>query len=572
MAWCGSVLTVLPLPFWCLLAGRAAQGVGLGLTALMMGVARSHLDASRASAVIALVSVASTIGIGVGYPLAGLLTELGGVRAAYGLGVFVTAVALLTAVRSMPVPPTAGRGDPARLDVPGAMLVSAGLTILLLVASETTLWSRHPLIAVLMAVLAVALLGTWAAYELRTASPLVDIGLLRHRAVAGANLAMLIGGIGMYLLLTLITRFAQTPHAAGYGFGLSTFVAALVLVPFSALGFVAGKVTPRLRRRIGASRQLAASAVVVLAAFALFALARSNITELLIAMAILGFGVGSFSAAMPAVILAVTPEEETSSAMSFNQVVRSVGFSLGSAVGGLALSASSTTGPWTPAVHALLSYLHAVGFHGAPRPLGIDEHGREILTFIPGTVAWPDHFHLLHGDGQLRHVARLIREFHDAVAGFTPPPGAQWQALIPADGDEIIAHHDLAPWNLIVSDPRWAFIDWDTAAPGTRLWDLAYAIHGFVPLTANPAYQRNDASRRLRLIADTYGLTERQRLDIIPLLGRRTQAMHDFLARQAAQGNQPWARLWQDGHGDAWRADTDYITKREHHWHQALLG
>jgi predicted MFS family arabinose efflux permease len=78
---------------------------------------------------------------------------------------------------------------------------------------------------------------------------------------------------------------------------------------------------------------------VVLAAFALFALARSNITELLIAMAILGFGVGSFSAAMPAVILAVTPEEEMSSAMSFNQVVRSVGFSLGSAVGGLVLSA-----------------------------------------------------------------------------------------------------------------------------------------------------------------------------------------------------------------------------------------
>ena len=166
--------------------------------------------------------------------------------------------------------------------------------------------------------------------------------------MAGANLAMLIGGIGMYLLLTLITRFAQTPHAAGYGFGLSTFVAALVLVPFSALGFVAGKVTPRLRRRIGASRQLAASAVVVLAAFALFALARSNITELLIAMAILGFGVGSFSAAMPAVILAVTPKSETSSAMSFNQVVRSVGFSLGSALGGLVLAAGTSAGQTFP--------------------------------------------------------------------------------------------------------------------------------------------------------------------------------------------------------------------------------
>jgi Ser/Thr protein kinase RdoA (MazF antagonist) len=177
----------------------------------------------------------------------------------------------------------------------------------------------------------------------------------------------------------------------------------------------------------------------------------------------------------------------------------------------------------------------------------------------------------LNGDSQLRHVARLIREFHDAAAEFTPPPGARWQALIPADGDEIIAHHDLAPWNLVIGD-QWAFIDWDTAAPGTRLWDLAYAIHGFVPLTADPAWQRGDASHRLRLIADTYGLTEPQRRDIVPLLARRTPAMHTFLARQAAQGTQPWARLWDEGHGAAWQADASYITQRESQWHQALLG
>lgn len=229
-------------------------------------------------------------------------------------------------------------------------------------------------------------------------------------------------------------------------------------------------------------------------------------------------------------------------------------------------------GPWTPAVHALLTHLHAAGFHGAPRPLGIDERGREVLTFIPGTVAWPGDFRLLAGDSQLRRVACLIREFHDAVAGFTAPPGAVWQALIQADGDEIIAHHDLAPWNLIIGDRQWAFVDWDVCAPGTRLWDLAYAMHGFVPLSANPAFQRDDATRRLRLIADAYGLTGQQRLGIIPLLARRTRAMHAFLAQQAAQGNQPWAQLWQDGHGDAWHADTSYITRRERQWHQALLG
>ena len=229
-------------------------------------------------------------------------------------------------------------------------------------------------------------------------------------------------------------------------------------------------------------------------------------------------------------------------------------------------------GPWTPAVHALLAHLHDAGFHGAPRPLGIDERGREIITFVPGTVAWPGHFHLLDADSQLRRAARLIREFHDAVAGFRAPPGARWQALIPADGDEIIAHHDLAPWNLVIGERQWAFIDWDTAAPGTRLWDLAYAMHGFVPLSADPAHQRDDAGRRLRLIADAYGLTERERVNIIPLLARRTRAMRDFLAEQASQGTQPWARLWQEGHGDAWRGDAGYIARREGQWRQALLG
>lgn len=229
-------------------------------------------------------------------------------------------------------------------------------------------------------------------------------------------------------------------------------------------------------------------------------------------------------------------------------------------------------GPWTPAVHALLAHLHATGFRGAPLPLGIDEHGREVLTFIPGDPAWPGRFHLLNDDGRLRRAARLIREFHDAVAGFRPPPDARWQVLVPADGDEIIAHHDLAPWNLIMGGRKWAFIDWDTAAPGTRLWDLAYAMHGFVQLSADPAWQRDDAGRRLRLIADAYGLSERQRLDIIPLLGRRAQAMHTFLAGHAAQGIQPWARLWQEGHGKAWQADARSITGWEERWHHALLG
>lgn len=215
-------------------------------------------------------------------------------------------------------------------------------------------------------------------------------------------------------------------------------------------------------------------------------------------------------------------------------------------------------GPWTPAVHALLTHLHDVGFRGAPRPLGIDEQGREVLTFARGEVVWPDRFALM--ERGLGRVARLIRDFHDAVAGFVPPRDARWQVLIPADGAEIIAHHDLAPWNL-VADEEWVFIDWDTAAPGTRLWDVAYALHGFVPLSASPDQQREDAPARVREFADAYGLDERGRRELVPLLARRTRSMHDFLRDQTTE---PWTRLWAEGHGAVWAADADYIERIQH--------
>ncbi|MEU7644748.1 phosphotransferase enzyme family protein [Streptomyces huasconensis] len=229
--------------------------------------------------------------------------------------------------------------------------------------------------------------------------------------------------------------------------------------------------------------------------------------------------------------------------------------------------------PWTPAVHALLTHLHAVGFHAAPCPLGIDDKGREVLTFMPGHVVWPDRFSLLEPAGQLARVARLIRDFHDAVQDFTPPPDARWQGLIPAEGGDIIAHHDLAPWNLVAGaeDDQWGFIDWDGAGPGSRLWDVAYAVHGFVPLSADPAWQRPDAAARLRGFVDAYGLDEAERRRLVPMLGRRTRSMHDFLRDQAARGAQPWTRLWAEGHGDVWRSDTEYIERREDQWLRALL-
>lgn len=226
-------------------------------------------------------------------------------------------------------------------------------------------------------------------------------------------------------------------------------------------------------------------------------------------------------------------------------------------------------GPWTPSVHALLGHLRSVGYRGSPRPLGMDERGREVLEFVPGEVPWPDHVDLMEPDRAMVVVGRLIRDFHDAVEGFVPAADARWQVLIPADGSEIIAHQDLAPWNLVVAEQRWAFIDWDTAAPGTRLWDLAYAAHGFAPLS--PRVATAEAARRLRLLVDAYGLDQSQRYELLRLLGPRTWSMYDFLAAQAAAGTQPWTRLWQEGHGTIWQRDAEHTDAHAEDWARALL-
>jgi len=96
----------------------------------------------------------------------------------------------------------------------------------------------------------------------------------------------------------------------------------------------------------------------------------------------------------------------------------------------------------TPAVEALLAHLEAAGFDGAPRTLGRDDRGRHVTEFIPGPLAMNEP---PLGPAGLRRVGRLVRDLHDACAGFAAPPGARWDVAIPPDRNDLICHHDLAP-------------------------------------------------------------------------------------------------------------------------------
>ncbi|MFD5483655.1 phosphotransferase [Streptomyces hawaiiensis] len=154
----------------------------------------------------------------------------------------------------------------------------------------------------------------------------------------------------------------------------------------------------------------------------------------------------------------------------------------------------------------LLRLLEARGWSGAPRYLGMDDDGREVLSYLEGHVAWePCQPSAVSSDESLATVARLVREFHDLTAG-TPLAGDQ----------EVVCHNDLSPKNTVYQlcggelRPA-AFIDWDLAAPGARIHDIAHVCWQYVELGPSVA-DVEEAARRLWLIADSYELADRQRL------------------------------------------------------------
>jgi len=201
-------------------------------------------------------------------------------------------------------------------------------------------------------------------------------------------------------------------------------------------------------------------------------------------------------------------------------------------------------GPWTPAVHALLRHLERAGFE-APRALGIDDRGREILTFIPGEAhagtlePLPDR---VFDDANLVAAARLLRRYHDVVAGFQPPPEATWRMTAPTSYD-VICHNDWTPWNTLFRDGRPAvMLDWDLAGPGSRLWDVVNSAYCWIPLfSREDRFDLTQRARRLGLFCDAYGVDDRAA--VIPLMLTRIRFIAGFVEAQARSGDPGFATL-----------------------------
>jgi hypothetical protein len=237
-------------------------------------------------------------------------------------------------------------------------------------------------------------------------------------------------------------------------------------------------------------------------------------------------------------------------------------------------------GPHSPLVHALLTHLESAGFEGAPRFLGIDASGREVLSYIDGEVAGRPRPAWIADETRLVSVGRLVRAYDDAAASFTPPPDAPLDTgpaeppgipAAPAYPPELIGHVDITPENVIFRNGRaYALIDFDMAKLATRADEMFNAMLWWAPLfdprDVDPPLRDVDVPRRSRILADAYGLsgTDRQRIMEVAML--RTRRAWHLMKWRAETGGGGWQRMWDQGVGD--------VIKRREAWldrHAATL-
>jgi hypothetical protein len=221
-------------------------------------------------------------------------------------------------------------------------------------------------------------------------------------------------------------------------------------------------------------------------------------------------------------------------------------------------------GPNAPLVHALLRYLEEVGFPGAPRFLGIDAAGREVLTFVPGEVAGRPRPAWIADEERLASVGRLVHDYDDAVAGFVVPNGVQpgfglserpGMPPAPSYPVELVGHMDYTPDNIVFRDGEAAaLIDFDMAKPVARVEEALNAMLYWAPLCdpvdADPLLREVNVPRRCRILADAYGMSEvdRSRLvEVAVLRARRTWFSMKQIAEERGGG---WAKMWEEGIGD----------------------
>ena len=229
----------------------------------------------------------------------------------------------------------------APIDYLGATLMAVGLAAVLLAISEGNAWGWTSGGVVGLFLAGAAVLVAFTAWELRAPAPMIDMRLMRRRAVWTVNLAGFASGVAIFGSYILIPQLVQTPSSAGYGFGATVTMSGLYLLPSALLMLVAGPLSGRMSTRSGSRRPLVLGSIFGVLSYLMLAFLHDHPWEILVGSGLLGLGLGRSLAAMANLVVDAVPQDQTGIAVSVNTIVRSIGGAIGGQIAAAILTGSA---------------------------------------------------------------------------------------------------------------------------------------------------------------------------------------------------------------------------------------
>jgi MFS family permease len=325
----GTLISALATNLPIMLAGRIITGAGGAVFPLAFGIIRDEFPRDRVVGGIGFLSSILGVGVGLGIVLAGPIIVHLNYHWLYWAPLILCVVATVMTILFVPESPIR---TPGRINVMGALLMSGWLVAGLLAVSEgpTIGWGSPWVIGLFL--LAVVLIVLWIRSENHSATPLVDMKMMRIPEVWTTNLCAMLFGFGMYVLFTTVPQFVETPSRDHYGFGASVTQSGLDLLPFAVAMLVVAPLTGRLSVAWGGRRVLLSGCIFSASCYVVLVFWHAQSWQIYIAAALLGIGIAMGYAAMSNLVVEAVPQSQTGIATGMNTNIRNVGAAVGAGV------------------------------------------------------------------------------------------------------------------------------------------------------------------------------------------------------------------------------------------------
>lgn len=331
----GSLIAAVGSSFAAVMIGRALQGFGTAVVPIGIALMNSSVSPRRATFGIALMSGTLGIGSALGLAVAGPLVAWGGLPMIFWVSATVGAV--FFALILLRVRETAATQGGA-FDIVGAVLLTIGLTTLLLGISRGAQWGWAAPITLTMAAVAMVAMPVWMMWERRHRHPLVDVRVAMSSPILTINLASFVATFGMYANHLLTTQEALAPAASGYGLAAIGSTVGLYLLPSAVVMVLLSPVAARVILRFGGRTALMLGAGIMAVAFLFRMLVHSDALTVMIGSGLVGVGVAFAFASMPSLITASVPRAQIAAANGVNSVVRTLSGAVAAALFALVIT------------------------------------------------------------------------------------------------------------------------------------------------------------------------------------------------------------------------------------------